>query len=312
MISSHELSVFHAVAEAGSISRGAERLYVSQPAVSKQISEMESRLGAALFERLPRGVRLTEAGRLLQEYAKRSFALSAEAEQALADLQGLKQGTLTVGASLTIGVYLLPEVFGAFHRRHPGITLDLEIANSLTIQRQLLNGGIDIALIEGGALHEGLQAEKIGEDELVAVTAPGYTLSDTAGISIAQLCQEPFVLREAGSGTRAVLEHALAARGLTARPVMTLGSTEAVKRAVAAGIGVAFISRLALSLEIEMGRLSVLTLSDFSLRRPLHRLRRVGGHESRAVSAFTAELRHALFESGLTLLPGPAIMTDKT
>lgn len=286
----NHLALFHAVAEEGSFSRGAERLFVSQPAVSKQIAELEASLKTRLFDRLPKGVRLTEAGEVLAGYARRMATLEEETERALAELQGLERGRLVVGASLTIGAYVLPEVFGAFRRRYPGIELHLEIANTETIQRLLIEGALDIGLTEGFVEAPELEAQVFWEDELVAIAPPDHPLLREAPVTAARLCREPLVLREVGSGTRAVVERALAERGLAARAVMSLGSTEAIKGAVAAGVGLAVVSRLTLSLELETGRLAAVPLSDLTLRRPLHRLRGRGRHESQAARAFHALL----------------------
>src|ERR1035441_930183 len=136
----NHLALFHAVAEAGSVTRAAERLHVSQPAVSKQILELEDVLGVCLLERLPRGVRLTDAGRLLADYARRQNVVEREAERAIEEFRGLKRGRLAVGASTTIAAYLLPPVFGQFHQRCPNIELRLEIANTRDIQRNLMDG----------------------------------------------------------------------------------------------------------------------------------------------------------------------------
>ena len=307
----NQLAIFAAVAQQGSVSRGAEQLYISQPAASKQIKELEASLETLLFERLPTGVRLTQAGELLADYARRMFALESEAELALKELRGLARGRLVIGASLTIGVYLLPEVLGTFHRRHPHIELQLEIANTDVVQRQLSEGGLDLGLTEGLAQKNGLTAEVIGRDEIVAIAPPQHPLAlQKGGVTLARFCEEPLVMRELGSGTRAVVEQALALRfAAPVRSVMSLGSTEAIKRAVAAGIGVAFVSRLAIGQELAGAYLAVVPLADFSLARPLHHLRRRGSRETQAARAFMAELRHALFALGLTRPPLPAIMT---
>lgn len=281
------LAVFHAVATEGSVSRAADRLMVSQPAVSKQLREFERSLGTPLFDRLPKGVRPTAAGELLGGYARRIFALQAEAEQALADLRGLGRGRLSVGASTTIGVYLLPEVFVRFRQAYPGIAMHLEIANSEVIRQRLADGAIDVGLTEGEVESDGaLESAVFMEDELVAVASPGHPLTRRPAVPAADLCREPFVVRETGSGTKSVVERALAGQGLSVRPVMSLGSTEAIKRAVAAGVGVAVVSRLTIGLELQVGRLAQVRLSDLTIRRPLHRLSVRGRHESGAVGEF--------------------------
>ncbi|HEY6878029.1 MAG TPA: LysR family transcriptional regulator, partial [Polyangiales bacterium] len=134
----HKLRTFSIVAAEGNITRAARRLSASQPALSKQLSELEDALGTALFHRLPRGVRLTEAGQILRRHADRIFQEEAVAESELAALSGLTRGRLTVGASTTIGSYLIPLLFGAFHRAHPEVRLELEIANTSAVQAMVL------------------------------------------------------------------------------------------------------------------------------------------------------------------------------
>ena len=282
----NHLMIFLAVAEEGSVSRGADRLCISQPAVSKQLGVLEASLRAKLFDRLPKGVRLTEAGHLLLGYARRLSALEREAGQAMAELQGLARGSLTLGASLTVGAYLMPELLAEYSRRFPHIALTLEIGNTENIQKMLRDGRLDLALTEGFADDPDLDAAVFAHDELVAIAPPNHPLLAQAPVTAAHLLGEPLILREPGSGTRAVLERALAALGLTVTPLMSLGSTEAIKRAVAAGAGLAVVSRLALGLELETGRLALLPLFDLTLNRPLHRLTRRGAHESRAGRAF--------------------------
>lgn len=287
----NHLAIFHAVAEERSMSRGAERLFISQPAVSKQIKELETALGVTLFDRLPRGLRLTAAGEVLAGHARRLFAVEADAERAIAELKGLALGRLTVGASLTIGDYLLPQILGEYRRKHPGIALHLEIANTQVIQQKLRENALDVGLTEGFVEDADLDAEVFGEDELVAVVPPGHPLLQEGEVPAARFCAEPFLMREPGSGTREVVERALAQRGIAVHPAMSLGSTEAIKRGVASGLGVAILSRLALETEIETSRLCLLALSDLTITRPLHLVRLRGKSAGAAVQAFLNLLR---------------------
>jgi len=287
----NHLAIFHAVAETRGISLGAQRLHISQPAVSKQIQELERSLGTKLFDRVPRGVRLTESGELLAGYARRLFALETEAETALAELRGLERGRLAVGASLTIGGYLLPDVLAKFHQQYPGIELAVDIANTDEVQTRLLDGVLDIAVTEGFVEHPELEASVFYEDEMVVIVPPGHPLLDEVEVTPARLCEEPFLMREEGSGTRAVVERAFAERLLAVRPVMSLGSIEAIKRAVAAGIGVAMVSGLTVTLEQEAGKLVILPIMDLTVRRPLHLLQTRHRNMSRAAQAFKTALQ---------------------
>lgn len=286
----NHLAIFHAVAEAKNLSRAADRLLISQPAVSKQLKELERAMGTPLFDRHPRGVRLTEAGSVLAGYARRIFAAVEEAESAVGELRGLRRGRLRVGASTTIGVYLLPEVFVRYRRAHPAVQLQLEIAASDVLGRRLAEGAIDVAYTEGDIAGEHLQASVFMQDSLVAIAAARHPLSRKRRITARMLCQEPFVVRETGSGTQSLVERTLADRGLAVRAVMSLGSTEAIKRAVAGGIGVAIVSGLSVALEVKAKRLAVLPVSDLQLRRPMHRIVDRHAHPSASAVEFNRML----------------------
>ncbi|MGB8355560.1 MAG: LysR family transcriptional regulator, partial [Chthoniobacteraceae bacterium] len=268
------------------ISRGAEQLHLSQPAVSKQIKELEETLGVRLLERLPRGTRLTDGGRMLAQYAQRMMTLEEEAERAVEEFRGLKRGRLAVGASQTIGAYLMPEVLGEFHRRHPAVELQLEVANTEKIQRQLMEGLIEIAFTEGAMEGEHLDGEVFDRDELVVIAPRGHALLKQKQVTAREVCREPFILREEGSGTREVVVRALEKRGLTIDPVLSLASPEAIKRAVIAGVGIAIISRLAIGSELQIGSLAVVPVKDLTILRPLHLQKLRGTAQSPAAAAF--------------------------
>jgi DNA-binding transcriptional LysR family regulator len=289
------LLVVYAVADELNISRAAERLMVSQPAVSKQLRELEREVGTPLFDRLPRGVRPTQAGTLLADYARRIFDLAAEAEQRIADLRGLQRGELRIGASTTIAVYLLPPVFVAFRKAHPGVRLTVQIANTQEIQQRLADGELDIALTEGQADERDFEATAFMTDELIAIAAPSHPLAKSRKpVTGAVLCKEQFIVREAGSGTRAVVMGALLRHGLSVTPVMSVGSTIVIKRAVEAGVGVAFVSRLTCQLELKAKKLVEIKTSDLKITRPLHRLRVRGRYEGPAVAEFDRLLQQAV------------------
>jgi DNA-binding transcriptional LysR family regulator len=287
----NHLALFHAVADTGSMTMAAERLGISQPAVSKQVKEFEKALGVGLFDRLGRGIRLTQAGELLAEYARRVFALVREGERAVADLVGLDRGRLTVGASTTIGSYLLPPVLAAFAERHPDVELLVEIANTEEVHRRLLARTLDVALTEGFVEGEELDGEVFGVDELVLVACPTHPLARRRQVKVADLEGEPFVLREPGSGTRAVEEQALARFGLKVDVAMSLGSTEGIKRVVASGLGMAIVSRLSVAGELSAATLVVVPVAGMRIDRPLHLVRQRGRRDGPALKAFCAVLR---------------------
>lgn len=295
----NHLALFQAVAQAGSISGAAAAVRVSQPAVSRQIAELEAELGVRLLDRLPRGCRLTPAGEILAGYAGRWRSLEDEAARAIAEHRGLKRGRLSVGASLTIGGYLLPAMLAEFHRRYPEIELQVEIGNTERIHQALLAGTLELGLTEGPLEADELESTVFFQDDLVPIAPPDHPLLRKKGVTARELCREPILLREAGSGTRAVVERALRRKGIELRPLLTLASPEGIKNAVAAGLGVALVSRLIVELELQAGTLCIVPVKDLSIRRPLHWQRLRGRSISPALGQFLEivgqrnRLRHA-------------------
>lgn len=281
------LAVFHAVAETGSVSRAAERLMVSQPAVSKQLGLLERELKTVLVDRLPRGVRLTAAGEVLAGYARRIFAVAEEAERAMGELAGVSRGRLVVATTPTIGTYWLPGVLVGYRREYPGVEMRMEVHPTGTIVRLLREGAVDVGLVESPVEDEGVETREFMKDRLVAIAGKGHALSSKRrGITAAELCREPFVVREVGSGRLSLVERALAGRGLKVRAVMSLGSTEAIKRAVMEGVGVAIVSGLAVGSEVAAGRLAEVRVRDLVVERPLYWCTARGRGNSAAVAAF--------------------------
>lgn len=282
----NHLALFRAVAEHGNITAAANALHISQPAVSSQLASFERALKAKLLDRLPRGVRLTPVGRVLFEYAERIGQLEQEAQQAVADHLGLRQGRLAVGASTSIGSYFLPERMGRMARRFPGLQLSLKISNTESIQRDLADGTLDVGLTEGFASRDAFEISVFREDELKLIAPADHEVVGRDRVKLADLQAFPLLAREPGSGTRAVLERELARHGMDFKPTMSLGSSEALKRAVAAGLGLAWISELTLDLELSAGPLRTVELADLTIRRPLHRLLPLGREVSPSVKAF--------------------------
>ena len=282
----NHLAIFHAVALAGSVSGGAQRLHISQSAVSKQLSELEAALELPLFERLPRGVRPTEAGRLLLDYARRLFAVESEAERALAELKQLGRGRIAIGASRTVGTYMLPPVLARFHRLYPAIELSLQVDNTKAIEAKLVAGEIDIGFAEGLPSSEELDYRVFTRDQLLLVAAPDHPACARAPLSLAALAGEELLMHEDGSGTRAVTEAALAEKKLRIRPVMVLASSEAIKQTVATGAGLAFLSSVAIRNEVEAGTLVALKVRGLNIERPLYRMQLKRARPSPSLQAF--------------------------
>lgn len=269
----HHLLIFAKVAEKRHFTQAAEELFISQPAVSKQMRELERTMGQPLFKQLGRQVYLTEAGEMLYGYARRIFALVDEAGAQLEEMRELEKGHLYIGASTTIGIYLLPAILGDYRSHYPKIELSLEIANADNIQERLLANEVEVGLVEGPVTHADLHHEVWRRDELVLIVGNAHPLARQENIHLEEILAEgpPFLLREQGSGTREVFEQALAGRGLAAiRPFMELGSTEAIKKAVIAGLGISFVSLHTIQLELQAGLLKRIELVDFTLERSLY------------------------------------------
>lgn len=290
----NHLRVFFHVAATASFSRAAERLGVSQPNVSAQVKRLEEALGIALVEQVGRELHLTPAGATLSDYAQRIFHLAAQAEVAMADLHGLRCGHLTVGASTVPGAYLLPRVAAAFRQEHPGVGLSLWIDNTRTVADRLARGELDLAVVgEAVAGHPDLSLEPLFHDFLVVVAAPGHPLTQGGPLAPADLVRHPLILREAGSSTRQVLEDRLRALGLAVTAALEVRSNEAVKQAVAAGLGPGVTSRLAAAWELADGRLAAVPVTGVDLRRTFCLARPRDRRLSPAAAAFVHHLEQA-------------------
>jgi DNA-binding transcriptional LysR family regulator len=298
MLNLNHLYLFFRVAEQQHFTRAAEELFISQPAVSKQVRELERSLGLALFEsNARRKVQLTPAGQTIYEYAARVFGLVENIEQVVDDIKGLRQGRLAVGASTTIGIYILPPLLGRYKAAYPHIDLFLDIANNEQIQHKVITRQLELGLVEGSVSGSELSALEWQADELVLICAPNHPLQQRAAkeaLTIKEVLAYPLILREAGSGTRDVLEKALTGHQLAWNLGMELGSTEAIKQVVAAGLGISFVSYNTIELEETSGRLVRLPISDLQLKRTLWLVYRPDRHFSPAGQAFLKELQFSL------------------
>jgi len=205
----HHLKVFLAVADAGSISAGAERLHISQPAVTREIRDLEASLDLRLFDRQPRGVRLTEGGLRLHDYARRIFALERAAERDLRDFAQLEQGELHLGASATLGAYLLPPLLTRFRALHPQIFVSLEVSNTDVVTRQLDEGRISLGFVEGSFAQADYAHRLLARDALLPVASPLHPLARAERLQASDLQAYPLYMRESGSGARASIEQAI-------------------------------------------------------------------------------------------------------
>ena len=269
----HHLRLFAAVVEQGGFTNAARALRLSQPAISKSLNELERQLHVSLIERGARGVKLTEAGRSLYDRARELFGVERVAERELRELRGLKRGTLRVAASTTIATYMLPPVLGRFRMRHPSVRIRVTSANTRSVLRRLLESRTDVALVEGPISDDAVDVIPWREDELVVIAHPEHPLAVQSEVGVDHLKRETVLVREPGSGTREVAERALARHGVRLTRTMRLGGTEAIKQGVAAGLGVAIVSRAAAADQITLGRIVVVPVRGLQIRRELTQLK---------------------------------------
>jgi DNA-binding transcriptional LysR family regulator len=286
----HQLGIFEAVARHRSYTRAAEELRLTQPAVSAQVRDLERALGAVFFERVGRQISPTEAGRELHAYARRILDLVAEARTAMEDLRGLARGRVTLATVSTAGAYVVPPLLGAFRARYPGIVISLEVTNRATVHRRLAENEVDLTVM--GRPPEGLAhvARPFLSDQLVVVAAAGSPLARMRRLALARLAGEPFIMREPGSGTRLAAEEVFRQHGIEVHIGLELGNTSAVKEAVAAGLGIAILSRHALTQELRLRRLVVLDVRGFPIFRQWYVVHRADKRLSHAAKAFTSFL----------------------
>ena len=261
-----QLQVFEKVARHLNYSRAAEELYLSQPAVSMQIKQLEGHIGLPLFEQMGKKIFLTEAGRELFHYSRSIAQQIAEMEAVFGEMKGLGYGKLTLSVVNTAN-YFTPRLLAKFCRRHPDINVILQVANRDAVLKQLADNSTDLAIM--GQPPEGLDisAEPFMENPLVVIAAPDHPLSRLKRVRFAQLAQETFLSREPGSGTRSAMERIFAEHNIRPRISMEMETNEAIKQAVQTGMGLGILSLHSIEIELETGRLAMLNVEHFPLRR---------------------------------------------
>lgn len=292
-MNSSQLRAFLAVAQHGSFSKAAETLYLTQPAISKQVQALEELLGVRLFDRVGRSILLTQAGTILHHHARIAFQTLEEARETITQLRGLQRGHLRISAASTIGTYMLPQPLGELKAQYPGIEVSLAITNKAQVVQQVLNHEAELGFVGPPVEPAELEREEYLLDELVLIMAPTHRLAQQDSVPVAELAEEVFILREQGSGTREIMEEELSRVRVSLKKAMELGSTEAIKQAVSANLGVSIVSKFAISLEILQERLAVAKLPDLNLRRQLFIIHHGGRTLSPAAQEFSALLRRS-------------------
>jgi DNA-binding transcriptional LysR family regulator len=293
-----QLRILKAIAAEGSFKRAADSLYVSQPAVSLQVQNLERQLDVPLFDRGGRRAQLTEAGHLLLNYGEKILTLCQETCRALEDLQNLQGGSLIIGASQTTGTYLLPRMIGAFRQKYPDVAVQLHVHSTRRTSWSVANGQIDLAVIGGEVppeLQDSLDIIPYAEDELALILPPDHVLS-RGELQRDDLYRLQFIALDSQSTIRKVIDQVLGRAGIETRRLkidMELNSIEAIKTAVQSGLGAAFLSLSAIEKELQMGILHRARIEGVEIKRMLSVIINPNRYRSKAADAFCREIMPA-------------------
>ncbi|MBE2260806.1 MAG: LysR family transcriptional regulator [Candidatus Accumulibacter sp.] len=280
-----QLQIFSVAASHLSFARAAERLHLTHAAISLQIKQLEEVCGALLFERIGKRVFLTEAGEVLLDHARQILQSLKEADEALLALKGLKGGRIAVAVAST-AEYFAPGLLAQFRKTQPDVRIRLLIDNRDTVSRLLAGNDVDLAIMGRPPAALDATAVAFAPHPLVIVASADHPLTRLASVSAEDLASETLIVREAGSGTRSAMEEFFQERSLKPRIGMEMGSNEAIKQAVVAGLGVSFISQHTLGLELRAGRLSILKVEGTPVVRRWHIVRHRSKHLTPALAAF--------------------------
>ncbi len=300
------LRVFHAVAKHLSFTKAAEALFMTQPAVTFQVRQLEEQFDTRLFDRAQGRIVLTHAGIVAFEYAERILALSGELDARLKEMSGVEAGPLLIGASTTIAEYLLPQVLGEFKANHPAVVPRLFVANSEAVQARVAERSLDLGFIEGDSHLPSLVNDFCCDDELRIVCTSEHAFARAPGVSAQALGEHAYISREPGSGTREVIDHYLQKAGVAPegmQVVMEASSPEALKRLVATGLGFAIMSRATVAKEVRLGELVEVALMP-PLVRQLAVVYPKERFHSRVVEGFVAFAKQRLAATQAADRPG--------
>nr|QCI07803.1 Transcription regulator of Rubisco operon [Pleonosporium borreri] len=299
-----QLRILKAIIKEGSFKRAANSLYVSQPAISLQIQNLEKQLNLPLFERNNKKATLTEAGNLLLQYGNRILALCEETCRALEDIQNLQGGSLIIGASQTTGTYLMPRLLGLFRQRYPQVNVQLQVHSTRLISWSVANGQIDLAVIGGEVpqeLKDILQVTSYAEDELALILPVSHNFSKINDIQKEDLYHLRFIALDKQSTIRKVIDKVLNQHDIDSsrfKIEMELNSIEAIKNAVQSGLGAAFVSVSAIAKELELGIIHSAKIKNVTINRMLSIIINPNRYKSKAADTFSKEI--------LTLFVTPA------
>jgi DNA-binding transcriptional LysR family regulator len=291
-----QLRILKAIADEGSFKRAADSLFVSQPAISLQIQNLEKQLAVPLFDRGGRKAQLTEAGNLLLAYGEKIITLCQETCRAIEDLQNLQGGTLIVGASQTTGTYLLPRMIGLFHQKYPYVSVQLQVHSTRRTSWAVANGQVDLAIIGGevpSELHDILEIIPYAQDELALIIPPNHPFAEQETIVKEDLYSLNYITLDSQSTIRKVLDQVLSRCNINTSELkveMELNSIEAIKNAVQSGLGASFVSVTAIEKELKMGILHRAHIEGVEIRRTLSVIVNSNRYRSKAAEAFIKEI----------------------
>lgn len=284
-----QLHIFEAVARHLSYTRAAEELFLTQPAVFTQVKQLEDGIGQPLLERVGKQLHLTAAGNEVLAASRETRDTLERLEMRLADMQGLKRGRLRV-AIVTTAKYLVPRLLGEFCARYPGIEAALTVTNREKLLARLAANEDDLVVLGTPPENLDIVALPIADNPLVVIARNDHPLMQAKSVTLKRLAEEPFILREPGSGTRLAVERHFAEHGLSVRVRMELGSNEAIKQAIAGGLGISILSSHTLALEGDSGLLQPLNVKGFPLLRQWYVAYPAGKHLSSVAEAFLGHL----------------------
>ncbi|MCL2924451.1 MAG: LysR family transcriptional regulator [Trichodesmium sp. MAG_R04] len=291
-----QLRILKAIATEGSFKRAADSLFVSQPAVSLQVQNLERQLNVPLFDRGGRRAQLTEAGNLLLTYGEKILSICQETCRAIEDLQNLQGGTLIVGASQTTGTYLLPQMIGMFRQKYPDVAVQLHVHSTRRTAWSVINGQIDLAIVGGEVppeLKEPLDVIPYAEDELALILPVSHSLAEQETIQKDDLYHLNFITLDSQSTIRKVIDQVLSQSNIDTRRLkveMELSSIEAIKNAVQSGLGVAFVSLSAIEKELQIGVMTTVKIEQIVINRILSVIYNPNRYRSKAAEAFSKEI----------------------
>ncbi|MEL6157976.1 MAG: LysR substrate-binding domain-containing protein [Cyanobacteria bacterium J06623_5] len=299
----HQLKVFEATARHGSFTRAAEELYLTQPTVSIQVKQLTKAVGLPLFEQIGKRLYLTEAGQKLLDTCQEIFSGLEKFEMSVADLKGMKQGQLKL-AVITTAKYFVPRLLGPFCQRYPGIDISLKVTNHQRLQESMAANEDDLYIISQSPSQPDLKIHPFLENPLIVLAPTGHPLAKKKNIPIEMLNNQPFIMREPGSGTRKAVEKIFSEKDIKVKVSLELGSNEAIKQAIAGGLGISVLSQHTIISEGTTGEFAILDVQGFPIERHWYVANLAGKQLSVVAETFLQFLLEESPGMAKRLLPG--------